>query len=302
MFKRLISIIPVGCCVVVLVGLMIHLVPGDPVDNILGPFASFEDKEALREHLGLNKPVLIQIKNYLFAILQGNLGESIVYHRPVAEMIMERMGATIELACLSLLIALLISLPSGILSAVKANSFIDYLCMGFSLLGIAMPTFWVGPLLIFIFSIKLGYLPVSGKDDWMSYILPALTMGMALAAALSRMTRTSFLEHIKEDYVRTARAKGLREIKIIGKHVFKNAAIPLVTIIGLQFGVLLTGAVITERIFDWPGIGTLMLEGLGSRDYPLVQGCILLFSCSYLLVNLVTDLLYALIDPRIAYK
>lgn len=297
--RRLLALIPVGLGVIVLVSTLIHLVPGDPVDAILGSYATAEDKEILKIQLGLNKPIPIQILTYINAIMHGDLGNSLIYNKPVAQMIMARILPTIELALFSLFIALSISLPLGILSALKKGHWIDHVSMTLSLIGVAMPNFWLGPLLILFFSLKLGWLPVSERGDITTYILPSITLGTALAAILSRMTRTSVLENIKEEYVRTARSKGLNEFATIGKHVLRNASIPIVTVVGLQFGVLLTGAVITEKIFDWPGLGTLMLDGLHNRDYPLVQGCILVFACSYLLVNLATDMVYAIIDPRI---
>jgi peptide/nickel transport system permease protein len=217
----------------------------------------------------------------------------------VTELIAERVQPTVELAVVSLIVALCLSIPLGIVSALKAGKPLDYTAMGFALLGVAIPNFWLGPMLVLLFSLELGWLPVSERGGALSYVLPAITLGTALAAILSRMTRNSMLDNMKEDYVRTARAKGNPERTVIGKHVFRNAALPLVTIVGLQFGVLLTGAIITERIFDWPGLGSLILDGINNRDYPVVQGCVLVFSATYLIVNLVTDLSYALVDPRI---
>lgn len=296
---RVLHVIPVALGVVVAVALFIHLVPGDPVDTLLGEFATPQERVQLRERLGLHHPVGRQVLTYVEQVAHGDLGVSLIYNRPVAEMMGERLLPTLELAILAVLVALLLGVPMGILSALQKGRWIDTVSSAFSLVGVAMPTFWLGPMLVLLFSIYLGWLPVSERGEWTTYILPACTMGIALSAILNRMTRSSMLEHLKENYVRTARAKGCSEWSVIGKHVLRNAALPLVTVVGLQFGVLLTGAVITERVFDWPGVGSLMLEGLNNRDYPIVQGCVLLFSASYLLVNLLTDLVYAFVDPRI---
>jgi ABC-type dipeptide/oligopeptide/nickel transport system permease component len=297
--RRLLALIPVGLGVVAVVSLLILTVPGDPADQILGPYATLEEKETLRNEMGLNDPIHIQVLNYYKQIASGSLGTSLIYRQPVTKLIGERVQATVELAIVSLIVAILISLPLGIISAIYAGKIIDLGAMGFALAGVAIPNFWLGPMLVLLFSLELSWLPVSERADWTSYILPAITLGTALAAALSRMTRNSMLDNMKEDYVRTARAKGQVESIVIGKHVLRNAALPLVTIVGLQFGVLLTGAIITERIFDWPGLGSLILDGINNRDYPLVQGCVLIFSASYLIVNLLTDISYAIIDPRI---
>jgi peptide/nickel transport system permease protein len=297
--KRLISILPVAIGVVFLVATMTHLVPGDPVDVILGDYATIEDKTALRQTLGLDQPVITRASDYLISALKGDLGKSLVYSRSVTDMIFERLSATTELAVLSLLVAIVIAIPLGLLSAVKQNSMLDVTAMSFAISGVAIPNFWLGPMLVLLFSLQLGWLPVSEKSGILSYILPAITMGTALAASLSRMTRNSVLDTTKEDFVRTAKAKGCSKSRVLWNHIFRNASLPLVTVIGLQFGVLLTGAVITEKIFDWPGLGSLLIESIQNRDYPLLQGCILFFSGSYLLVNFITDILYAKIDPRI---
>ena len=297
--QRLISIIPVALGVIVIVSAMTQLVPGDPTDMILGDYASLEDKQALRHALGLDEPPLTQTLNYIKNVLQGDLGESLVYSESVSSMIWQRVPATVELAIVSLMVAILIALPLGFISAYKKDTGWDLSAMTFAVAGVAIPNFWLGPLLVLFFSLNLGLLPVSERTDWTSYVLPAITMGTALAAALSRMTRNSILDAYQEDYVRTARAKGCGEKAVLVRHVFRNAALPLVTVVGLQFGVLLTGAVITEKIFDWPGLGSLLVEGIQTRDYPVIQGCVLVFASSYLVVNIVTDVVYALIDPRI---
>jgi len=292
-------VIPVALGVLLSVALMIHLVPGNPVDTLLGEFATQAERTQLREKLGLHLPIPHQIRAYIEGVATGDLGNSLVYNRPVAAMIQERLWPTVELASLAVLVSILIGIPFGIGGALWHGRWFDFLCSAISLFGVAMPTFWLGPMLVLLFSLYWGLLPVSERMGWSSYLLPAITMGIPLSAILNRMTRSSMLDHMRENYVRTARAKGCSRTSVIGKHVLRNASLPLVTVIGLQFGVLLTGAVITERVFDWPGVGTLMLEGLHNRDYPVVQGCVLLFSASYLVVNLLTDILYAFVDPRI---
>lgn len=301
-FKRILALIPVSLGVITIVALLIHMVPGDPVDTLLGEYATLVEKNSLRTQLGLDQPIYKQLSNYFYQIIHGDLGTSIIYNRPVTDLIRERVPATLELATLSIIVSLILSIPLGVISALRKNKLTDLAAMAFALLGVAIPNFWLGPMLILVFSIHFRWLPVSERSGPLSYILPAITMGTALAAIMSRMTRNSVLDTLKEDYVRTARAKGLSETVIILKHVLRNAALPLVTVIGLQFGVLLTGAVVTERIFDWPGLGTLILDGLGNRDYPLVQGCVLTFSTSYLVVNLLTDLAYKILDPRITLE
>lgn len=297
--KRFLALIPVGLGVVCIVSALIHLVPGDPADTILGPYATEQEKVQLRHDLGLDKPFVPKLLSYYADIAKGDLGTSLLYRKPVTELIKDRVRPTMELACCAMIVAMGLSIPLGIVSAVKAGKPLDFAAMGFALTGIAIPNFWLGPMLVLLFSLKLGWLPVSERGDWHTYVLPSMTLGIALSAMLSRMTRNSMLDNLKEDYVRTARAKGNKEFVVVMKHVFRNAALPLVTVIGLQFGVLLTGAIITERIFDWPGLGSLILEGINNRDYPVVQGCVLVFSFTYLLVNLITDLSYAVVDPRI---
>lgn len=291
--------IPVGLGVVAIVSMLIHFVPGDPTDTILGPYATEQEKQSLREDLGLDKPFVQQLGTYYGKVLSGDLGDSLLLRKPVTTLIAERIQPTIELAFVSMLVAICMSIPIGIISALKAGGPVDFAAMGVALIGIAIPNFWLGPMLVLLFSLQLGWFPVSERSDWSSYVLPAITLGTALAAILSRMTRNSMLDNMKEDFVRTARAKGNREATVVLKHILRNAGLPLVTVVGLQFGVLLTGAIITERIFDWPGLGTLILEGINNRDYPIVQGCVLMFSGTYLLVNLITDITYAAVDPRI---
>ncbi len=284
-----------------LVFFFLHIVPGDPVEAMLGESARAVEKERLRHELGLDLPLAAQYLKFLKGIATGDLGESYFFRRPVAEVIAERVPATLELAVASLFVAGIIALPLGILAALREGTALDALSMLFALIGVSMPNFWLGPLLIILFSIKLGWFPVSGRSGFSSLVLPALTLGTALAALLSRMTRSSLLEVLGEEYLTVARAKGLPERRVILKHALRNALIPIVTVLGLQFGALLSGAIITENVFSWPGVGTLLITAVEARDYPLVQGCVLFISIVYVAVNLAVDLLYGFIDPRIRY-
>ncbi len=297
--SRLLSTAIVVFGVITLVFLLIHIVPGDPVEVMLGESAPTADREMLRKNLGLDQPLLTQFGQYLGKLARGDLGESLHSKQPVSAILAERLPSTAILAVAGLGIALLISLPLGALAAMKQHTLWDSGAMTFALLGISIPHFWFGPLLILVFSLWLGWLPVSGQDHPMSLILPALTLGTALAAILSRMTRAVLLETLKEDYIRTARSKGLSETSIVLHHALKNAALPILTLLGLQLGALLGGAVITEIIFAWPGLGYTLVEAIQRRDYPVVQACVLLISLTYVLVNTATDLLYGYFDPRI---
>ncbi|NRA43397.1 MAG: ABC transporter permease [Oligoflexales bacterium] len=297
--KRICLAIPVSLGVIILVSLMTHLIPGDPIDVLLGEFATIEEKNLMQETLGLHLPWWRQCARYIGGVLSGDLQNSLIYQEPVLELIGERVAPTVELAVVSVMIAMLLSLPLGILAALKKGHAFDMISMACALVAVAMPNFWLGPMLILFFSLKLGLLPVSENIGFTSFILPSITIGTSLAAILARMTRNSMLEVLKEDYIRTARSKGISEKWVIMKHALRNASLPITSVLGLQFGALLTGSVITEKVFDWPGLGTLMLESLGNRDYPLIQGCVLVFSISYLCINLLTDILYAVIDPRI---
>jgi len=298
--SRLFEALLVMVGVTTIVFMLIHVVPGDPVEVMLGESAQVADKEALRETLGLNLPLSTQWLNYVSGLLQLDLGTSLHSKRPVVEILSERIPATSILAGTSILIALIIALPLGVLAAVRKDSFWDTSAMAFSMLGVAIPNFWMGPLLILVFSLWLGWFPVSGNDQTLSLVLPALTLGTALAAILSRMIRSSLLEVLNEDYIRAANARGLSPTTIIWKHGLKNAALPVVTIMGMQLGALLAGAVITETVFSWPGIGQLTIESIQKRDYPVVQSCVLLISLSYVFINLLTDLAYAYLDPRVS--
>ena len=300
--RRLLLALPVVLGVATLVFLLIHLIPGDPVEIMLGESALPADRDALREALGLDRPILEQYGSFLWGLCRGDLGVSLQQRRSVTALIREHYPATLELTRAAMLISLLIALPAGILSGIRQYSFWDHSTMFLALLGVSMPNFWLGPLLIWVFSIQLGWFPVSGKGGLAHLLLPALTLGASMAAIVARMTRSSVLEVLREDYVMTARAKGLSEARIILKHVLRNAMLPVLTVVGLQFGALLAGSIITETIFSWPGLGTLMVKAIQTRDYPVVQGCVLVIALSYVLVNLLTDLLYGVIDPRIRYE
>jgi peptide/nickel transport system permease protein len=285
--------------VVCLVFLLIHLIPGDPVEMMLGESARPADRTALRTALGLDQPLLVQLGSYLKQLLQLDLGMSLHSQRPISSMLAERLPATAELAAASLLFAVIIALPLGIAAATHKDRGMDYGAMGFSLFGVSIPNFWMGPVLILLFSLWLGWTPVSGRNGIGSLILPAVTLGTALAAILARMVRSSLLEVMHEGYIQTARAKGLSEGRVIWGHAMRNAWLPVVTLLGLQFGALLGGAVITETVFSWPGIGSLLVESIQKRDYPVVQACVLLISFTYVVVNTLTDLIYGWLDPRI---
>ena len=285
--------------VICLVFLLIHLIPGDPVELMLGESAQPADREALRSALGLDRPLPAQLAAYLQGLLRLDLGASLHSQRPIAEILAVRIPPTLELAGTALGVALLLALPLGISAALHKDKAWDVGAMGFSMLGVSVPNFWLGPLLILVFSLWLGWTPVSGREGPASIVLPAITLGTSLAAILARMVRSSLLEVLGEDYVRTARAKGLSEPVVVWRHAMRNAWLPVITLIGLQFGALLGGAVITETVFSWPGIGSLLVESIQKRDYPVVQACVLLISLSYVLVTTLTDLVYGWIDPRI---
>ncbi len=299
LIRRLFLLFPTLFGVITCVFLMIHLIPGDPVEIMLGETAVAADKELLRHQLGLDKPIATQYILYLGNLLKGDIGSSIHTQEPVFDEIISRWPATAELAVAALFFAILFSVPLGILSAAKKDSVVDRGSLFLSLFGIAMPNFWLGPLLIIVFSIWLGWFPVSGRGGFLSVILPAITLGTAMAAILLRLTRSSILEVADEDFIRAARARGQNEFLVYSKHALSNALLPVVTIVGLQLGALLSGAVITETIFSWPGIGRLMIESIEARDYPMVQGCMLSIATCYVVVNFLTDLLYASLDPRI---
>jgi peptide/nickel transport system permease protein len=298
--KRLLPVLPVVWAVVTLVFLLIHIVPGDPVRNALGDNATEAQVAELKHKLGLDLPLSEQYINYWRGLLRGDLGVSLTNPSDrVFEKIISRYPATIELALAGLFVAILIAIPLGVTAGTHQGKLVDNIASVIALLGISAPGFVLGPLMIYLFAIKLNLLPVAGRYGLEYLILPAVTLGAALAAILTRMVRSSVIEELNEDYVRTARAKGLSERKVIYKHVLKNGLIPVVTVLGLQFGVLLAGAIITETIFSWPGLGRLTVDAINSRDYPLVQGCILMIALTYIIANLLTDLTYRLLDPRI---
>ncbi|HKI61521.1 MAG TPA: ABC transporter permease [Mariprofundaceae bacterium] len=295
---RVLQAIPTLLGVATLVFFLLHMVPGDPVDALLGETAMPADREALRESLHLNEPILQQYADYLTGIGTGNWGQSLVDQRPVFERILERIPATATLAGFSLLLAVLIALPLGYWAARHAGRSQDVAAMGFSLLGVSIPNFWLGPMLMLVFAVFLGVLPVSGMEQPGAIVLPAITLGTALAAVLSRMARSSWLEAMSCDAIRTARAFGLSESTIWWRHAARLAAIPVITMFALQLGAVLGGAVITETVFDWPGLGRLTIEAIQRRDYPLVQGCVLIIASFYVLANLLADILGLLLDPR----
>jgi len=297
--KRFLLLIPTLLGVVTIVFFLIHMIPGDPVEIMLGENALQSNKAELTRELGLDKPLSYQYIHYIVNLVKGDMGKSIFHRDKVSTIIFERFPATLWLSFYSMIVAILIAFPLGIIAAVRKYSFWDNSLAVISLLGVSMPNFFLGPILIYIFSLKWGLFPVSGKSDWLSYILPTITLGSALAAILSRMVRSSVLDTMDELYISTARAKGLPEKKILFVHALRNALIPVVTIMGLQFGALLSGAIITETVFSWPGIGRLLIEAIQTRDYPLVQGVVLIIAVTYVVVNTFVDLLYGFIDPRI---
>ncbi|HZN06848.1 MAG TPA: ABC transporter permease [Pyrinomonadaceae bacterium] len=318
--RRLLILLLVVWTVVSLVTLLIELVPGDPAVAILGEQATPEQFAQFREKHGLDRPPFFfsfprdetgdrhfvwhggdnRYTDYWRALLRGDMGLSFRNDRPVLDLILERYPATIELAIFAMIVAVLIAIPLGVLAGTNRGTFIDNIASVIALLGISLPSFVIGPMLVYVFAVKLRWLAPSGRFDWSDIILPAFTLGAALSAILTRMVRSSVIEELGEDYVRTARAKGLSERTVIYKHVLKNGLIPVVTILGLQLGVLLAGAIITEKIFGWPGLGLLLVEdGIGKRDYRVVQGCVLVISMTYIVANLLTDMVYRWLDPRI---
>ena len=297
--RRLALSLPVLAVVVTSIFLLIHLIPGDPVVQMLGEGAKPADVEEIRHRLGLDQPLHIQYATYWQRLVRGDLGTSFKFNIPVADVLKTRYPATLWLALISLVVAISIAVPAGVTAAVNRGRWPDRLLGGVTLVGLSFPNFALGPVLILIFSIQAGWLPVSGRDSPARYLLPAITLGTSMAAILTRMVRSSMLEQLSSDYVRTARAKGLSEGAVLYRHALPNGLIPVVTVIGLQFGALLAGAIITETIFSWPGLGRLTVEAIHARDYPLLQGCVLSIALTYVLVNFLTDLGYSLLDPRI---
>jgi ABC-type dipeptide/oligopeptide/nickel transport system permease component len=297
--RRLLIVIPVMWAVVTLVFLLIHIVPGDPARQLVGENATEEQVQTVRAELGLDKPLLTQYTTYWTDLMRGEWGENPLTKQTVISRIKSRYPATIKLALAAMFLATLLSIPLGVTAATHRGSLIDSGSTLVALLGISLPSFALGPMLMLLFSVELGITPVSGAGGLDNLLLPAVTLGAGLSAILTRIVRSSVLEELGEDYVRTARAKGLPERTVIYKHVLKNGLIPVVTVLGLQFGVLLAGAIITERVFSWPGIGSLLVDSISERDYKLTQGCILVIAITYVLVNTATDIVYRFLDPRI---
>ena len=297
--QRLLYTLPALWLILTMVFLLIHIVPGDPVLQMLGQDARVEDVAQLRHTLGLDQPLGVQYERYLVGLARGDWGQSLRYASPVRPIVLARFPATLELSLAALAVCLVIAIPAGVFSARRRGSKSDHATSFFTLLGLSVPNFALGPILILVFSIEIGWLPVSGRGGISHLILPAATLGAALAAILTRMVRGSMIEELSSDYVRTARAKGIAETSVLFRHAFPNALIPVITIVGLQFGSLLAGTIVTETIFSWPGIGRLAVQAISARDYPLLQGCILIIAVSYVAVNLLTDLVYAMVDPRV---
>ncbi len=285
--------------VLTLVFLLIHIIPGDPVDVMLGESALPADREALRHTLGLDLPLYQQWWNYVQALARLDFGHSLFSGRPIVDILLERIPATLYLSLAALVVAITLAFPLGLLAAVRQHTVLDYGAMGFALGGISIPNFWLGPMLVLVGSLWLGWFPVSGQEGWNSVILPALTLGTAMAAILARMIRSSVLEILGEDFLRTAQAKGLSPSRALLRHALPNALLPVLTLVGLQLGGLLSGAIITETVFAWPGVGLLIIEAIQQRDYPIVQAAVLCISVTYILVNVLTDICYAWLDPRI---
>ena len=307
-YKRIVQLVVVLVLMSIIVFSLVHLIPGDPVDVIMGE--GHDDPvvyEALRREMRLDKPIVEQYAYWCWDLLHGNFGKSAITHEPVLEMILKRFPATFLLAMVSAVVAILISIPAGIIAAVRQNTWADYLAMSISLGGISIPNFWLGIMLILVFSQMFGLLPSMGYvplfenplQASLRLIMPAITLGTAMAASLTRFTRSEMLEQLNQDYVRTARAKGLKEKVVILRHVLKNSMIPTITIVGLQVAGLLEGAVITETVFAWPGVGRLAIQAVFERDYPLIQGIVLCAAAIYVFVNLIVDIIYTWLDPRV---
>lgn len=301
LLQRLLLLLPTLLGALTLVFFLIHLVPGDPIEVMLGETASAADKEELRRSLGLDRPLLAQYRSFLTGLVTADLGLSLSEQASVSALIRARFPATFQLTFCAMAVALLLSFSLAAMAARHRASWIDRAALLFSLLGLSLPNFWLGPMLMIVFAIQLGWTPVSGRGGLSHLVLPSLTLGLGMAAILTRILRAGLLQTIREDYVRTARAKGLSEARVWLKHTLRNALLPVITIVSLQFGGLLAGSIITETVFSWPGIGRLTVQAIQARDYPLVQGCVLVIATTYLLVNFLTDIFYRLADPRIHY-
>ncbi len=300
--RRLLQSILVVWGVSVLVFFLLRLAPGDPVSLLLSETATPEQMDAAREKWGLNEPIPVQYMVFLGRALQGDLGDSLFFQQPAIEVLLERMPATLQLSAAALLFSLSVAIPIGMMSALKRDSFWDYLGTGLAMLGQAIPPYWLGIMLILVFSVGLGWFPTSGRGTIWHLVLPAITLGSVLMALITRLVRSGMLDVLGEDYIRTARAKGLQERRVIVRHALRNILIPLVTVVGLQLGALFGGAVITESIFAWPGVGRLALQAINARDYPMVQASVLFISVVYVFLNLLVDIIYVYLDPRIRYE
>lgn len=296
--KRILLLIPVIIGVAFVVFFIISLSPGDAA-AMLAPNATSEELELIREEMGLNDPLLVQFGRYMLGLLHGDLGTSYYSNRPVFQEWIARFPATLKLAFWAAVASVVVAIPVGIISAVKQYSLADYSATLFALIGVSMPPFWLGLLLIILFSLHLGWLPSGGADSPTSVILPAITCGMTFAALLTRMTRSSMLDVIRQDYIRTARAKGVKEKQVLSKHALKNSMIPIITVVGIQFGSTLGGSTLTETVFSWPGVGRLVIDSINRKDRPMVMGCLILTTIFISIVNLLVDILYAYVDPRI---
>ncbi len=299
--KRLLSTLPVLIGISLLLFFMLRMLPGDPAQVLAGQMASQEDIQSIRQQLGFDKPIFVQFGLFLSRLIRFDLGRSARTQNPVLEEIGSRLPNTVLLAVAAITLACLFGIPAGIISAVRRYTWIDYLFTSMALFGISMPVFWLGLMLVVVFSVLLKWLPAGGTGSFKHIILPSFTLAAFVVAFITRMTRASMMEALSQDYITTARSKGLKEQMVIIKHALKNALIPIITVVGLQFGLLLGGAVLTETVFAWPGMGRLIVDSILARDYPVIQGAILIFGLLYILVNLVVDLIYAYIDPRIRY-
>ncbi|MCM3763803.1 ABC transporter permease [Neobacillus niacini] len=307
--RRLIDLLPTIAVVAVIVFIITRLIPGDPAAVMLGPQASVEEVEALRESLGLNAPLYVQFLNYIGDLLRGDFGVSLTYNEPIIQLIMDRFPNTLILAISALIIAFMVGVPAGIISASKQNSLLDYSVMLVSLIGVSMPIFWLGVMLVLYFSVNLGWFPATGMgsmdEGLITYlkhlVLPSITLATIPMATFARITRSSMLEVISQDYIKTARSKGLGEFWVICKHAFKNALTPLLTVLGMQISSLLGGAVLTETIFSWPGMGRLIVDAIDKRDFVVVQGTVLFIAVIFVLVNLFVDIMYKVVNPRVNF-
>lgn len=297
--RRLITALPALFGILTITFFLLPLVPGDPVDLMLGEQASTADKAILRQDLGLDKPLAERYVTFLTQAAKGDLGQSFTTRKPVTQQLKERFPATLELACTAMLLALVTGIPLGVLAATKKNKGVDHAVRTLSLTGTSLPSFWIGPLLVYIFALKLDWLPVSERGGLGHLILPAVTLALGLMAILSQVTRAAMLETLTEDFITTARAKGASNTRIYFRHALANATIPIISVVALQFGAVLTGTVIVETIFDWPGLGTLLFQAIQNRDYPTVQATVLVIALTYAAVNLAADLLYARANPKV---